>query len=643
MQDAGGVFHVTSCSATGEALPQPNPTLMIRLLPHLTTARPTGRTGPIALGGLGLALLCGSCGDSPVPAPGTCLLPDEAKIRGLSYENRSGRPEKATILEANGAGVALLDLDGDLDLDLVFAQGLGSLAELRSGPGADLEVFENDGHGFFTRREGPGLEGWWTGLAVGDIDGDGLDDLVAAGFGRLVLLLQDSSGALVVQQDSGIEPTGTDAYHCGAEREADSPAPSWPTSMALFDANLDGALDLYVGRYLDFDPGAPEIDTLGAGELALPCRFKGYTVFCGPRGLVPQADLFFLGDGQGKFADATDKFLGENTPAYTLGVAAFDIEGDGDTDLFVAVDSAPNKLFANQNGEYFLDRAREAGVALSQDGRPEAGMGAAFGDVNRDGLHDLVVTNFSSEPTQLYFGSSAGFKQQTFRSGLSRETKRLLSWGVHLFDLDADGNLELFTANGHVYPQADQEYTGTSYGQADALWSLRESQGGFEAVRLRELHEDSLLAAQLSSRGSALGDIDGNGTPDLVVTRTDQPAGLGMNYEGGANHRLWIRLIGTPNSPGPNGRRTPRDGHGARVAVVLENGATALLGEVQTSVGYQSASSAPLHFGLGQSKQYASLRVFWPSGRTQEFQGGRADRVLTITEGSDQIQSEDFR
>lgn len=597
-----------------------------------------------------MAILCGACAPNSTTTESASAnaepcrpLGDEAKLRGLTYKNRSGGPKKATILEANGAGVALLDLDGDRDLDLVFAQGLGSLAELRDGPGADLEIFENDGKGFFTQREGPGLEGWWTGLAVGDVNNDGLDDLVAAGFGRLELLLQDSSGRLIPAQQSGIEPQGSDAFYCGAKRASESPAPSWATSIALFDANLDGALDLYVGRYLDFDPNNPPVEALGEGDLALPCRFKGYPVFCGPRGLTPQADLLFLGEGDGRFRNAPDDFLGKRESGYTLGVATFDIEGDGDTDIFVAVDSAPNQLFVNNNGEGFLDRARPAGVAFSQDGRPEAGMGVAFGDVNQDGVHDLVVTNFSGEPTQLYFGTGNGFAQQTFRSGLSSSTNHLLSWGVHLFDLDADGQLELFTANGHVYPQADEEYTGTSYGQADAVWSLQAERNRHQATRWESIYCDSLLVGEHSSRGTALGDVDGNGTPDLVVTRIDERAALGMNYEGAGYHRLWIRLIGTPESPGENGRRTPRDAHGARVAVVLPNGETALLGEVQTAAGYQSASSAPLHFGLGFHESYSALRVFWPSGLTQQFDGGPTDRVLTITEGSSDIESEDFQ
>ncbi len=611
----------------------------------------------VALLTAGVAVCGAGCGEAGTPPDSNAKEPslrnssdrplnEGAKARGLSYKNRSGSPEKATILEANGAGVALLDLDGDRDLDLVFAQGLDSLAQLREGPGADLEVFLNDGHGFFERGEGPGLEGWWTGLAVGDIDGDGRDDLIAAGFGRLVLLLQDESGRLQVASDSGIEPSGTDAYYCGKSRAPGAPAPSWPTSIALFDANFDGALDLYVGRYLDFDPNNPPLGALGEGELALPCRFKGHEVFCGPRGLNAQADLFFLGDGHGKFQDATSEFLPTNTPGYTLGVAAFDVEGDGDTDLFVAADSAPNKLLINLDGKRFIDRASEAGVALSQDGRPEAGMGVAFGDVNRDGRHDLVVTNFSAEPTQLYFGSAAGFTQQTFRSGLSSQTQHLLSWGVHLFDLTGDGHLELFTANGHVYPQADRAHTGTSYGQADSIWSLKAENGRYQATRWDSMYKESLLVGEHSSRGSALGDLDGNGTPDLVVTRLDTFAALGMNYfEGGdaGNHRLWIRLIGTPESPGESGRRSPRDAHGARVAVVLEGGETALLGEVQTAAGYQSASSAPLHFGLGANERFEELRVFWPSGRTQVLEGGRADCVVTITEGATEIERGEFQ
>jgi len=542
------------------------------------------------------------------------------------HRNVSGSPEKRTVLEANGAGVALLDLESDGDLDVVFAQGVSSLGKLMYVRGADLVVFANDGQGRFEPRAGPGLSGWWTGLATGDVNGDGRTDLVAGAYGDLALLLQDTGGSLV--------RTGTDLTP-----EPHANAPLWTTSLALFDADRDGALDLYVGRYLDLDPLAPPEGQLGEGALALPCWWQGHEVFCGPRGLPAQLDAVYRGDGRGGFTEHTVEWLPDLRPAYTLGVAPFDADGDGDTDLAVANDSVANSLWINALAEgpgVFLERGLSAGIALSADGEAEAGMGVAVGDVNRDGAFDLVVTNFSGEPTQLYFGAPVGFTCESYRLGLANATRRLLSWGVHLVDFDGDGRLELFTANGHVYPQADLPGTGTRYRQPDTLFRLG------ERVLPYEVRSASVFDAEEGTRGSAVGDVDGDGAPDLVLARIDAPAALGINHLDPGASRLLVRCLGPrSNREDPPGRfRTPPDGKGARVVVVpafppgtAAEDEFALLAEVQTAQGYQSASSEWLHFGLGDLQGYASITVLWPSGRREVLPAGAARRRLTLREG----------
>lgn len=599
------------------------------------------------------AWFASACGRSPAPPVHTPTAPpaaedliDEAVERGLTYSNRSGEPDKATILEANGAGVALIDLGRDGDLDLVFSQGLASLRAIDSGPGADVEVFENDGSGHFTRRAGPGLSGWWTGLACGDVDNDGDADLVVTGFGDVVLLLQDARGVLTIAPASGIAPAGPDArISIGAPREKGHP-PAWATSAALFDADRDGCLDLYVGQYLDLDPIAPPLGRLGEGPLSLPCRWKGHDVFCGPRGMNPQADRVLRGRGDGTFRDVTAQWLPGQVPGFTLGVLPFDADGDGDTDVFVANDSAPNLLLVNDGGLdgacVFRDVAATAGVALGADGRTQAGMGVAAGDVDRDGRLDFCLTTFSDEPTTLYLAAPRGFSDATFRFGLARETRALLSWGVHLFDADGDGWLDLFTANGHVYPQADREHTGTRYGQPATLWHLGPEP---RAKLYAAASERSLLAPAIGARGSALGDLDGDGAPDIVLVRIDSPAGLGINRLGRANHRLAIRCLGPEPAGSAGPQRTCADGMGARVVVVAGSGASeeAWISELQTASGYQSASSPWIHIGLGQRTSYAEIQVRWPSGRTERLPGGPADRRLIVREGQGVLASEAFR
>jgi hypothetical protein len=432
----------------------------------------------------------------------------------------------------------------------------------------------------------------------------------------------------------------------GQAREAGH-APAWVTSLALFDADRDGDLDLYVGQYLELDPVAPPLGELGEGPLSIPCSWKGHEVFCGPRGMKPQLDRFLRGSGDGNFADASEGALREQVASYTLAVCPFDFDGDGDTDVYVANDSMANELWLNDGRGAFTDIAYSAGVALSNEGAVEAGMGIAFGDVNRDGRLDFALTNFSGEPTALYFGSKSGFSNETFRFGLMRETRALLSWSVHLVDFDADGWLELFTANGHVYPQADREGTGTSYGQRDTLWRLFASGDERKLEKVEPCGPESILFPATGTRGTALGDFDGDGAPDLALARIDGPAALGMNRFERKGHRLAVRCLGplrAQANPGGKSGRTPADGMGTRVIVVpaVAAGASefALLGEVQTACGYQSASTPWLHFGLGEAAEYAQLRVLWPSGRVDELGAGRADRRIVVREGEGVVSEE---
>lgn len=581
---------------------------------------------------------------TPDPAQPPRDLVDEAQLRGLDYVNRSGDPAKRTVLEANGGGVAVLDLQNDGDLDLVFTQGLASLSELLAGPGADLEVFLNDGRGHFEPARGPGLAGWWTAIAAGDLDNDGDSDLVVGGFGALRVLLQNERGELALGAD--LMPATRDARLTpGEAREAGHP-PLWVTSLALLDADRDGVLDLYVAQYLELDPVAPPLGKLGSGPLAAPCEWKGYPVFCGPHGMKPQPDRFLRGIGDGAFVDESARSLPGHVAGFALAVAPFDFEGDGDTDLYVANDSVANLLLLNDGKGVFTDVAYSAGVAVSMDGRAEAGMGVAFGDLDRDGDQDFALTNFSGEPTALYFANPRGFSNETFRFGLQRETRELLSWSVHLVDFDGDGWLDLFTSNGHVYPQADEPDTGTRYGQAATLWCLK-ARGAERALeRVLPHGPDSLLAPELGARGSAVGDFDGDGAPDLVLNRIDGPVALGMNRFPRAN-RLVVRCKGPTRNdaaPGSSAGRTSADALGARVILVpaVAPGAEelALLARVDTSIGYQSSSTPWLHFGLGEATSYTNLRVLWPSGRVEDLGPGAAGRRLTIVEGKGIVNEE---
>jgi len=540
------------------------------------------------------------------------------------------------VLEANGAGCALFDLGGDGDLDAAFAQGLESLAALAAGHGAALELFENQGGGRFRRvtglPAGPRTRAWWTGLAAGDVDGDGMSDLVSTGFGRLACWLQgpsDGNGGLRAPREL-------------APQSAEGSA-LWNTSAALFDADLDGHLDLFVGRYVAFDPASPPIGELfdngetGSG-LGLPCLWKGREVFCGPRGMAAQPDAVYRGTGEGTFEDRTREWLHEQGAAYTLGVAALDADLDGQTDLYVANDSEPNRLYVNRIVERgrFEEHGYAAGVAVNPDGAPEAGMGIAVGDLNGDGRFDLAVTNFSDEPTQLYIGASIGYRCATYRSHLASLSRPHLAWGVHLVDFTGNGSLELFTANGHVYPQADGEGSNTSYAQVDALFAF-DDEGRANAL----VPAGTIFTSPSGSRSSAVGDVDGDGAPDLLITRIDGAAALGINRLNPEARRVELRLRGS-GKEGPGARRTPADAMGARIELVRTPPLTPLVAQVQTSGAFQSASSPFVHFGLGVDERFEKIMIFWPSGLEEEIPGGASRRRLWIREGEGIVREEEL-
>ena len=580
-----------------------------------------------------------------LPAAPVVGLPDVAAARGLRYANVSGEASKPTILDAGGAGVALLDLAEDGDLDVVYAQGLESLRAFVDGPGADLELYENDGSARFRRIPGPGLDGWWTGLAAGDLNGDGRTDLVAGGYGDLVVLRQDRAGRLARAADANRELDLWFAKRPGARLERPLPAsststaPDWYTSLALFDADRNGTLDLYAARYLELDPARPPRGALGDGALALPCLWKGQEVYCGPRGLTPQSDVLFSGTGEGTLRDRTTAWLPILEPGFTLAVAPFDADMDGDTDLYVANDSVRNDLLINEldtRRGRFVESGLAAGVALSPDGLAEAGMGIAVGDLDGNGLFDLACTNFSDEPTHLFLATDVGYECATYRTGLAHLTRPLLSWSTHLADFDNDRALELFTANGHVYPQADAEGTGTSYGQPDTLFELIDADGGLRAAPMT-LASPNALEATRGTRGSAVGDLNADGRLDLVLNRLDGPTALALNGLAPERARLLVRCLGPLDYSASLGYRTPADGIGTRAVLVFvdaDGTERALLREVQTARGYQSSSSPWLHFGLGDIESFRSLTLLWPSGRVETVPGGPANRRLTVREGS---------
>ena len=515
---------------------------------------------------------------------------------GLDFEHVSGGPEQRYILESMSSGAVFFDADGDDDQDL-FLVNSSRISSHPAGVGNRLyrNVPGRDGGRAFedaTPGSGLGRGGWGMGAAAGDTDNDGDVDLYVTYWGGNLLFENAGDGRF------------TDVTAAAGVGD-----PGWGTSAAFGDLDDDGLLDLFVANYLVFDLEAPP----GGG---LPCSgWRGLDVYCGPQGLEPQANVVYRNEGGGRFADRSREtgVSGHRQPS--LGVVLGDYDGDGDQDLYVANDGYPNVHYRNDGRWRLTEVAAWAGTAYSEDGRLQAGMGAASGDYDGDGDLDLFVTNFSDDVNTLYQNQGGGrFRDHTGGVGLAAGARPFLGWSTAFFDADADGWLDLFVANGHIYPQVDMLPSGTRYAQRNLLY--RNRGGRFEPVG-----GGPGMALVRVSRGAALADYDNDGDTDLLVVNLNGPPDL-LHNTGRPRHWLGLRL---------RGREGNRDALGARVR--LHGGALVQTREVQRAVGYLSQSDPRLLFGLGEEPEVDSVVVRWPGGRRQVLRGLAPGRYHVVEEG----------
>jgi Flp pilus assembly protein TadD len=520
---------------------------------------------------------------------------DEAAEAGILVTNVSGSAEKRHIVETTGSGACFLDYDSDGDMDLYIVNG-DTLDRRTADNTARDALYQNLGGGEFvdvTTRAGVGDPGWGGGCYAGDYDNDGDPDLYITNFGRDVLYRNEGDGTFrEVTRDAGLGD------------------PRWSSGAAFLDFDRDGRLDLYVANYLRFDPN-------DADTLARRCRWKGAEVMCGPRGFPPESDLLYHNEGGGVFSDVTGPAGIAAAARFGLGVVVGDLDDDQDADILVANDSQENLLWVNDGHGHFTDRALSAGVALSADGRAQAGMGAALGDFDDDGDEDFLVTNFSDDYDTLYRNEGGlQFSDVSLAVGLDPGTRAPLGWAGVFLDYDNDGDLDLFVANGHVYPEVDQHDPATSYRQRNLLFA---NEGGrFVDVTARS---GPGLALVRSGRGAAVGDYDDDGDLDLLVVNENDAPSLLRNDGGNRRHWLKVRLVG---------RRSNRDGIGARL--YLEAGGRRQLREARLQAGYYSSHDPRIHFGLGTATVAARLRIRWPSGREQVLTDLPADHLITVDE-----------
>ena len=544
---------------------------------------------------------------SPSPTPprpsGAIEFTDVTAEAGMRFKHNSGAFGKKYLPETIGAGGAFIDYDNDgwQDILLINSMDWPENKKHRSFPA----LYHNNKDGTFTdvtAQAGLAVEMYGIGVAVADYDNDGNEDIYITCLGPNHLFRNLGGGKFAdVTKSAGVGD------------------PGFSTSAAWFDYDNDGKLDLFVGNYVEWSPQTDLFCTLDG-------KNKSY---CTPQTYKGQSATLYHNRGNGTFENVTAR-AGLNDPAgKTLGVALLDYDDDGWTDLFVANDTEPNKLYHNNHNGTFTDNAVIAGVAFSEAGTARAGMGVDAADYDGSGRQSVVIGNFTNESIALYHNDGSGlFTDDAPASGIGKMSAQSLTFATFFFDYDLDGLLDIFAANGHVSDDISIVQPTVKYAQPPHLFHNK-GKKKFEEVTAKL---GRAMNRAIVGRGAAYGDIDNDGDLDLLITTNNGPARLLRNDNANQNDLLRVRTVGT---------RSNRDGIGAKVFLKTSKGRTEYE-TVRTGSSYCSQSELPLTFGLGKPEEGTTLtlEIAWPSGQKDRISDIKPNQSIVVQEGKGVIASE---